>query len=335
MGLWRSMPGVVRSILLPLAGPARRLLGLPPSTPEAPWRPWQDARISDAVIRACFEAIPQTPLDPATHVSRAARPSASNPSPTLRVLHGPFQGMSYRSVSWGSALPPKLLGSYEEPIHDWIEEAIAADYRSIVNLGCAEGFYAIGFARRCPGVKVMAFDPVQPAASAARDLADLNGVEVDVRAQWCTPRRLRRLATPGTLLFVDIEGGELELLDPDVCPPLADVDLIVETHDCFRPGITDTLMERFGATHTIEVRVDTPDRSGHYPLPDDQASDPELLAALQDEQRPPGMRWLRLLARRPYLGAPLQARHQARDEAPREAPREVPPEAPLAPPLKA
>lgn len=40
----------------------------------------------------------------------------------ITVLNGPFQGMRYIDASNGSQLLPKLVGTYEEPIHEWVYE---------------------------------------------------------------------------------------------------------------------------------------------------------------------------------------------------------------------
>src|SRR5215831_5673376 len=36
------------------------------------------------------------------------------------VRHGPFAGMRYAAVASGSLLSPKVIGSYEKPIHSWV-----------------------------------------------------------------------------------------------------------------------------------------------------------------------------------------------------------------------
>jgi hypothetical protein len=66
------------------------------------------------------------------------------------VRHGPFTGMRYAAMSSGSLLSPKVIGSYESPIHSWIMDAIKHDYDNILNVGCGEGYYAVGFSLKSP-----------------------------------------------------------------------------------------------------------------------------------------------------------------------------------------
>jgi hypothetical protein len=43
------------------------------------------------------------------------------------------------------------------------------------------------------------------------------------------------------------------------------MDLIVESHECLSPGITQTLLDRFSATHHITVVPDDGQRQLHNP----------------------------------------------------------------------
>jgi len=55
-----------------------------------------------------------------------------------KVLNGPFKGMQYPSLnSTGSALFPKLLGSYERELHYEIEDMFNKKFNKIIDIGCA------------------------------------------------------------------------------------------------------------------------------------------------------------------------------------------------------
>src|SRR5438105_426555 len=70
----------------------------------------------------------------------------------LTVLDGPFRGLRYPSASsLHSGLLPKLLGTYEAELHGPIEHLLKSrTYGAVVDVGAAEGYYAVGFALRCP-----------------------------------------------------------------------------------------------------------------------------------------------------------------------------------------
>src|SRR6266536_4427969 len=94
-----------------------------------------------------------------------------------KILHGPFAGMRYITDSVGSALVPKLLGIYERELNGCIERACARQLPLIVDVGAAEGYYAIGLTRRNPNARVIAFEMEEKGRAALRRMADLNGIE--------------------------------------------------------------------------------------------------------------------------------------------------------------
>lgn len=212
----------------------------------------------------------------------------------LRIRSGPFAGMRYLADSCGSALLPKLLGSYEEPVQPWVREILRFNkYQTIIDVGSAEGYYAVGFAWVLKGAEVLAFDTDPKARELVRRLAALNGVEdrVSINTE-CTYEHFERLGGPETLIFCDIEGAEDELLDPREAPSLCHCDILVESHDFLRAGITERLIRRFSESHRIRIVVDYPGRVGHYPIPDAAALRSDDRFRLMDEWRPSGMRFL-------------------------------------------
>lgn len=216
----------------------------------------------------------------------------------LRVLSGPFAGLRYLPFASGSGLLPKLVGSYELEIHPAVEAAIGRGPARVINIGCGEGYYAAGFARRLPGARIHAFDTDIVARRRTRRLARENGVAGRVEvAGHCRPSDLARLAGPGSLIVCDCEGCEIGLLDPARVPGLAATDVIVELHDFLDPTISATLLERFRATHEIEI-YSMADRSA-LSSPTLDALGPARRANALWEGRPEGMQWAWLRTRAP------------------------------------
>jgi hypothetical protein len=173
-----------------------------------------------------------------------------------RVMNGPFAGMDYAVASAEGAKASRLLGCYEASLAPVFEQVIARPYGQIIDVGCAEGYYAVGLALRLPKARVLARD-INPAAQAlCRDLAALNGVEgrVDVGGQ-ITAQEFDACLQERTFVLCDIEGAEDQLLDPLAAPGLAVADILVECHDVIRSGLTDRMAARFSATHRI-TRID-------------------------------------------------------------------------------
>jgi hypothetical protein len=170
------------------------------------------------------------------------------------VLGGPFAGMSFVAQVAEGCCVPKLLGCYEAELHPYIEQAILRDYARVLNIGVAEGYYAVGLARRLPRAKVFAFDLDQQAQRTCAAVAQANGVSEHVQvAGLFRGEDFQRYAQQRTLLVCDIEGAERELLDPDAYPALRQMDIIVELHDCFIPELSSRIPERFRASHDVTL----------------------------------------------------------------------------------
>ena len=178
-----------------------------------------------------------------------------------KVLQGPLKGLDFIKQSAEGCHIAKLLGCYEQPLQPYITAAIKKDYSTVLNIGCAEGYYAVGLARAMPNARSLAFDTDPKAQVACKELAAKNGVSdrVEVGGLF-SPANFANYDQASTLVFCDIEGAELELLDPEIAPALESMDLIVESHECLRPGITDTLITRFSSTHDIQLIPDNGSR---------------------------------------------------------------------------
>jgi len=172
------------------------------------------------------------------------------------VLSGPFMGMhlSLTPVSSRNLLG-YLLGTQEIELHDVVRRVIARGYPRIINVGAADGYYAIGLLRQMPRTKVTAFEGALEHHAGLLRTAVLNDVAGRFTLKgFCHPddlgAELAELPGP-TLVLADIEGGELDMLDLINVPRLSYADILVETHDAFVPDCTKKLKARFSGTHNF------------------------------------------------------------------------------------
>ena len=148
-----------------------------------------------------------------------------------RVVSGPFAGMEYVWRALGSAYIPKLLGIYERELAWCVEAACEARPDRIVNLGAAEGYYAVGLARRNPQARVVAFEAMEFGRNLLSEMVALNGVSerVEVRGTaGCPELRAALHGAVCPLVVCDVEGQEANLLDPATVPGLRGARILVE-----------------------------------------------------------------------------------------------------------
>lgn len=172
------------------------------------------------------------------------------------VGHGPFKGMIYDTHASEGGYVPRRLGCYEASLAPVIEQIVARGYPLVIDIGAAEGYYAIGLARRMPQARIVARDSDPNARQLCADLAEANGVaeRVDIGPE-IDHAGLSIIGTGPTLMICDIEGGEDALLDLTASPELAAADILVEVHEGVHPGLTEALSARFESTHNV-TRID-------------------------------------------------------------------------------
>lgn len=215
----------------------------------------------------------------------------------IEVLSGPFRGLRYTNkIVWGP-ITPKWVGTYEAELQDCMEEIIETGYATIIDVGAAEGYYAVGLAWKCPGTSVVAYDIDPIARRRQRELADINAVEnLEIR-KYCDHSELTKAIRGRALVISDIEGFEAELLDPVSAPVLKQADILVEIHphkDLDAHDVESRILERFEETHRV-VRIVTRKRDLSALSPADerlQKVDPEDLLRAMDECRNGPQSWL-------------------------------------------
>jgi len=172
------------------------------------------------------------------------------------VQGGPFAGMTLLSSTQEGCFVPKLLGCYESALHPEWQRVIQQGYSTLVNIGCADGYYSVGLARHLPGARILAYDISAKARESCLALARLNGMEgrIEIGGEF-HGADFASLPCRNVFVICDIEGAERELLDPQQYPNLKFMDLLVEMHQ-LATHQTDTLIQkRFKDTHHFK-RID-------------------------------------------------------------------------------
>jgi hypothetical protein len=218
------------------------------------------------------------------------------------IQNGPFKGMKLPDQSsWGDGADvAKLLGFYEAELHMIFYDLLERNYDSCINIGCAEGYYAVGCALLSKTAQIFAFDTSLDAQKLCRICAEENNVFDRVQIGGSVdPSTLQSLLSKWKkpLLIVDCEGCESHLMQPDLVPALKNTAFIVECHNFIHPNITRILVERFSETHKIRRIAEGQRNPNCSTFLRNRHSLIRWLAV--SENRPESMEWL--------LGVPLGA----------------------------
>lgn len=172
-----------------------------------------------------------------------------------QVLHGPFAGLQLvrERLAEIDAPTAKLLGSYEAEISPMLQAAIEAAPSRFIDLGSADGYFASGVARAAQ-IPVDAFELAKSARALTRETAALNGVDHLVTLhKSATTTAVAQLPLTNVLLLCDIDGGERNLFTPELVRKLETASVIIEMHSKAHPDVAQILVDRFRATHDVEV----------------------------------------------------------------------------------
>jgi hypothetical protein len=170
--------------------------------------------------------------------------------------------MRYSLTAQGSYHSTKILGTYEKELHGVVDAIRKLSPSHIIDIGAAEGYYAVGFGRENRlGQRITCFELEENGRALLQMIADWNGVShleihgrceiADLDGALC-----RTPESETNVVICDVEGYESVLLDPERVPGLRVCSVLVETHDHLVPGVSDLLAARFARSHAI-TRIPT------------------------------------------------------------------------------
>lgn len=182
---------------------------------------------------------------------------------------------------------------------------LGKQYSAVVDIGCGEGYYAIGCAIRLPQAEIYGFDTEPRVRQLCSAMAEVNNVSARVHiGDFCDRETLRTIPLGNKALIIsDCEGYEVSLFDHRMAEFLAPHDLIIETHDFIDIEISDKIRNAFADTHRIQSIKSTDDiervhtcnyvELTHYTLRDKYL--------ILSEFRPSIMEWLVMTSRQDAL----------------------------------
>ena len=172
------------------------------------------------------------------------------------VIDGPFEGLKYVESAVGSSFLLKLAGYYEAVLNPYIEEAKRMNIKNILDIGCAEGYYAAGFARVFPLATISAFDMDTEGRRLTRKMFEINNLNTDNLQilEEASKENIVDHIKENTLFICDCEGAEKEILNIENKDLFKNIAFgIIELHDEFVPGCKEACYDYFKNTHSIEI----------------------------------------------------------------------------------
>lgn len=214
----------------------------------------------------------------------------------LDVQNGPFKGMKYIDSDKSThTYLPKLLGSYEKELWPVIEKITKNNYDKVYNIGCGEGYYAVGLGFVFQNTPIFAYDIEEDSRKLCRNLAEINGIidRVQISAH-ISHKELGIIDLSNSLIICDCEGFEKHLFTNQNISNLEKCDLVIETHDFMDIDISTYLKKLFQETHQIEsiLSIDDIQKAIEYDFKELESFSLTEKALILQEKRPAQMEWL-------------------------------------------
>ena len=156
------------------------------------------------------------------------------------ISYGLFSGLQLSLVSkWSkSDRGAMILGLYEKEVLDLIGSQGAVDL--FINIGAADGYYAAGVLYAGIATRVIAYEIDVEAHDSIKDISRLNNVSerLEIRGGFNKEeaRELTKNLNTNSLILMDIEGAEFEILSGDILESLSHCHIIIETHEFIEGG---------------------------------------------------------------------------------------------------
>ena len=216
------------------------------------------------------------------------------------VKYGPFKGLHLTHDPWWGQLDlgSQCLGLYEKEILKFIENIEDGQFTNFIDIGAADGYYAVGLLSTGKIQRSICFEKTDKGREAIFTNWKKNGsigqLVVKAKANFESIATLTEHDLERSLILIDIEGGEFELLNNDTIHKFRHSKILLEIHN----WVTDfeekykNLLISLDETFCIKIikRVDR--QVDNYMELRDFTDDNRLL--LVSERRPCLMRFLEL-----------------------------------------
>lgn len=217
-----------------------------------------------------------------------------------RVAYGPFAGLRLSSGKWWSRADraAMLLGIYEQEVLSTLQD-VPETYRTFVDVGAADGYYAVGVLVGGLFDEVICFETSAAGQAVIQQTASINRVSDRLTIRGHAGHDFLEEFDEGQLsravFLIDIEGAEFDLLDVQALNRLKRSIILIEVHPRQVEGGFDKLQALKARAETdfrvSELRMGARDLSVFPELRGYNDSDRWLVCS---EGRDSLMTWLRL-----------------------------------------
>lgn len=183
-----------------------------------------------------------------------------------------------------------FLGTYENQLYPYIENALNKKPNIVINIGCGFGYHGIGIANILKDSKCLLVDNNEDCLNIAKKNSEANNLKNTEFINYLTTEQLIQLCKDNEKLFIlmDIEGKEEMLLENNF--NYKNCIFLIECHDFIIKDVTINLCNKFISTHDVYL-IDDRNKIIDYNIFNCEISQ-ECKQLAMSEGRPCVMNWL-------------------------------------------
>ena len=217
------------------------------------------------------------------------------------VKYGPFQGLQLQKKPWWgtSDLGSMCLGLYEKEILDFLFSNDLGDRDTFIDIGAADGYYAVGMLHSQRVKKAVCFELSQEGQDTILENWKKNHspglIEIYGDIFLNFEEAIKNIDMSKVITLIDIEGAEFDFLNDTTLAALTDSIVVIEIHNWVEQFVEKysqflRLASKYFKVEFVE-RVERP--TVHFEELRSFTDDNRLL--LTSEARPCLMRFIKLM----------------------------------------
>lgn len=173
-----------------------------------------------------------------------------------RIYFGPFSGLKIPKESFNYLTVSEFLGLYESCLHFKFESLINLELENVILVGGNNGYYAAGISYLLAPKLINIYESETIFHPIIKSWFNLNNVSKFNIKGKATIEEFKQIDLKIDFIFMDCEGYELELLNPQLFLWQQKAEILLELHPFYVDNLIATITSRFKKTHKIEIIYD-------------------------------------------------------------------------------
>ncbi|MHB1105163.1 MAG: FkbM family methyltransferase [Lutibacter sp.] len=173
-----------------------------------------------------------------------------------RIYFGPFSGIKIPKKTYDYLTISEILGLYESCLHSKFTNLLNKEINNVILVGGNNGYYAAGINYLFNPKTINIYETEVRFHSIINSWLLNNKLSKTIILGKATIEEFERIETKIDFVFMDCEGYEIELLNPQLFLWQQKTEILLELHPFYVDNLIAVLTSRFKKTHKIEIIYD-------------------------------------------------------------------------------